>query len=650
MHEGCNARAWVSLIADAEVTLDLDGLCLLAADLPEAGRSLAWEAFRELPPTTREVFEPIVGDESAFTVRPAHNRILFYTWGDEECCLAAGATSATLVDQWVDGVVPPKGGKDAKNDTDSPKQVPVRRPRKGKPPAEENDDCRDPETPAQPRPRVLALRPGDVLIFEEVLGPRTGNPADADPARRQAVCITRVEPLVDAVCEQPVLHITWSPEDALPFPFCLSTQGPPPDCELLENVSVARGNVILVDHGLTCRESLGEVPLNTTEELCADACNPPLLTHVPGRFRPRLGRPALTFCEPGSACCPARDAMRQNPRRALPHIRLEEVPAAHVSANASPGGYVWTAVRDLLDSRREDRHFVAEVENDGRARLRFGNGESGRAPDACAGFTAVYRVGSGPAGNVGAEAIRHVVAKPGQPSGVAIRARNPLPAVGGTAAESMEDVKVFAPHGFRRVLVRAVTAADYSRIVERDFEQVQRATAALRCTGSHTEVLVAVDQSGVTEAEPLLLDAISDHLEIYRRIGHDVRVIPAVPVPLDLEIVVCVRPRHLRGHVEAAVRAALSAQRLADGTKRLFHPDRLSFGEGVYASKIISTVQALDGVESVRVARLERLFEGARGEIERGVLELAPFEIARLDSDPSFPENGRLTLDMRGGR
>jgi len=32
------------------------------------------------------------------------------------------------------------------------------------------------------------------------------------------------------------------------------------------------------------------------------------------------------------------------------------------------------------------------------------------------------------------------------------------------------------------------------------------------------------------------------------------------------------------------------------------------------------------------------------------VLRLAPFEIARLDSDPSFPEHGRLTLDMRGGR
>jgi hypothetical protein len=32
------------------------------------------------------------------------------------------------------------------------------------------------------------------------------------------------------------------------------------------------------------------------------------------------------------------------------------------------------------------------------------------------------------------------------------------------------------------------------------------------------------------------------------------------------------------------------------------------------------------------------------------VLKLGPLEIARLDNDPDFPENGSLALDMRGGR
>jgi hypothetical protein len=32
------------------------------------------------------------------------------------------------------------------------------------------------------------------------------------------------------------------------------------------------------------------------------------------------------------------------------------------------------------------------------------------------------------------------------------------------------------------------------------------------------------------------------------------------------------------------------------------------------------------------------------------VLSLGPLQIARLDNDPNFPENGILTLDLRGGR
>jgi hypothetical protein len=31
-------------------------------------------------------------------------------------------------------------------------------------------------------------------------------------------------------------------------------------------------------------------------------------------------------------------------------------------------------------------------------------------------------------------------------------------------------------------------------------------------------------------------------------------------------------------------------------------------------------------------------------------LLLGPFEIAQLDNDPNFPENGVLVLDVRGGR
>jgi hypothetical protein len=102
--------------------------------------------------------------------------------------------------------------------------------------------------------------------------------------------------------------------------------------------------------------------------------------------------------------------------------------------------------------------------------------------------------------------------------------------------------------------------------------------------------------------------------------------------------------------VEADLRNLFSTRLLADGGAGLFHPDQLSFGEDIYLSRLVAAAQAVTGVQNVVVTRLQRLSERSNQELENGVLHLGPDEIGRLDNDPSRPENGRLTLDMRGGR
>ena len=87
-----------------------------------------------------------------------------------------------------------------------------------------------------------------------------------------------------------------------------------------------------------------------------------------------------------------------------------------------------------------------------------------------------------------------------------------------------------------------------------------------------------------------------------------------------------------------------------DGSPGFFYPDQLTFGTGVSLSRLVAAAQALAGVESVTVTRLERLQLGPNGEIERGNLPIGPLEVARLDGDPDFPEHGRIRLDLRGGR
>jgi predicted phage baseplate assembly protein len=363
-----------------------------------------------------------------------------------------------------------------------------------------------------------------------------------------------------------------------------------------------------------------------------------------------LTQSLVTFSQPLPGADPAALLLAQDPRQAVPRITPQSGLGLTCDAEAQTAATTWIAQRDLLASDHDDPHFVAEMDNDGRAHLRFGDGELGMQPGAGESFTAVYRVGNGAAGNVGAETISHIVADE-LISGVNLQPRNPLPAVGGVDPEPLDEVRLFAPYEFRGRLERAITADDYAQIVMRDFApKVQRAAAVLRWTGSWYEVLVAVDAMGQVPPDAALLETIRGHLYRYRRIGHDLVVKPAGYVPLDIELLICVQPNFLRGHVKAALLNRLGNRRQPDGQPGFFHPDNLTFGEGIYLSKLVAAAQSVPGVASVAVRKFERLYEGPNGELETAVLPSGPLEIGRLDNDPSFPENGRLKLIMEGGR
>jgi predicted phage baseplate assembly protein len=264
-------------------------------------------------------------------------------------------------------------------------------------------------------------------------------------------------------------------------------------------------------------------------------------------------------------------------------------------------------------------------------------------------FTARYRVGNGPAGNVGADTITTILFRKESVSGLTLRPRNPLPARGGIAPELISEAKLFAPGAFRKELQRAIIADDHARHAERNVK-VQRAGASLRWTGSWYAAHVAVDALGSEPADKPLLGEINRSLYRYRRIGHDLEVRQARYIPLAIELQVCVLPHYLRGHVEAALREVFSNRALPDGRLGFFHPDNLTFGDGIYLSKLVGLAQTVPGVESVQVTCLQRLGEGDHGEREEGILRLGLLEVAQLDNDPSFPERGTLKLKMGGGR
>ncbi|HEY9695876.1 MAG TPA: putative baseplate assembly protein [Trichocoleus sp.] len=646
MHEGCNARAWVCLKLEGTMkfTLDPQDVYLITGCndvLPVSGHTLSAASLKEIPADRYEVFEPMA--TAPIDLYAAHNELYFYTWGDRECCLPKGATAATLKDEWT--------------------QV-------SRPHSPNSDPCACDPTPEPPsRQRKLHLQPGDILILEEVMGPKTGNPADADPKHRHVVRLTRVEPGVDALYNQPIVEIEWAVEEALPFALCISAIGPAPHCKYLNNISVARGNVILVDHGRSLVEPLGKVEAAAPIVRCEGVGLPADTQILPKRFAPQLQEPALTYRQPLVQEGPAMSWLRQDPHQALPNIKLAGIKFAKTANtrqdhSSQPNSlqsidpktlqWRWMPQFDLLSSHQHDRHFIVEMDNDRRAQLRFGDGELGQQPAVDAEFYANYRVGNGLAGNVGAETISHLVFRNSPQSGIRLTPRNPLPAIGGAEPEPLEEVKLFAPQAFRRKLERAITPDDYARLAETYHDaqgrRVQRAAATLRWTGSWYEVVIAIDPLGQAVANPDFLEAIAGYLHRYRRIGYSLRVVAAHYVPIDLAMTVCVLPHYLRGQVKAALLDQLSNRQLSNGTQGFFHPDRLSFGDSIAISKLVAAVLSVEGVESAKITTLNRLNQLPNQELETGILPLASHEIAQLDNDPSFPEQGKLTLNLRGGR
>src|SRR5262249_50807153 len=152
-------------------------------DQPDLPTVMPDSALATLPPQAiAEVFEPLL--DRPVVLRPAHNTIGFWTWGDSECCLAAGATAATLRDAWAE---PDNGGDQNHNhghdghDHDGHDHDHDHGHGHGHDDHDhdhdhghDDHDHHGHDHECRPRKRQLHLVPGDILIVEEVVGPQTG--------------------------------------------------------------------------------------------------------------------------------------------------------------------------------------------------------------------------------------------------------------------------------------------------------------------------------------------------------------------------------------------------------------------------------------------------------------------------------------------
>jgi hypothetical protein len=470
----------------------------------------------------------------------------------------------------------------------------------------------------QGSPTSLNLAIGQLLVFEEFLGSMQ-NPdgstslvaSAADPARRQAVRVTCVcvAPVVDPLAPPNTLltRVTWGAVDALTQDFCLQADSNG------QVATIARGNLARASHGQTIN---GEV-FNPSS---------PTLAQGPLTWLDPIDTPSapLTWLVPPDVA---------DPRQALSTVSL------------TVNGDVWQEQQSLLDSEANDPDFVVDVDNNGRGVLRFGDGQLGRSLPPFATFVLTYRVGNGSIGNVSADSLTQF---PGAPSGVTL-ARNPLPGVGGTDPEPVEDVRRDAPQEFRAVQFRAVTAQDYANAAL-SVAGVADAQAVFRWTGSWLTVFTALDAVGRDGLPAPLKAAVTTRLESRRQAGYDLDVNDPVYVALKITLHICVDFNYYRADVQAAVSDALCNGYRLNGGLGFFYPGNFTFGQPLYLSALYAAVQAIPGVLGVHARVFKRLHEPAQGELAAGELTVASSEIVRLDNNPSQPDFGVLKLDMDGGK
>ncbi|MEV0535997.1 hypothetical protein [Kitasatospora sp. NPDC050463] len=602
---------------------------------------------------------------------PAHNELTLYDWDSPDGYLPAGATSAHLV-----GDLPALAAGDllALRDTVTGRAEVIRLDRAPDrlPPSAFGANG----TPALTRvtwSRDTALRRDHPVRRTAVRGNLV--PASHGLTRRERIVLTapgRGGGETTAAAAGTSAWATARPAVAVPTTVILVTVW-----------GLADGQDVVV----VVVSPLGDRTVHTVDQDgpgAVDGFPVPIVPDAPvGLWRALIGRTvdealtapqAVARWEVRPADAPAApDAPPPRLRVPVPGAPLGIDAAGRPQLQVVIDGTEWQWAPTLLDSGPRDRVFTLEFGDGGAATMLFGQGgteQAGRGafglrPPDGAVVDLRFRVGLGTGGNVPAGTLTVPADQEAEqagsrtgPGGWLLSVDNPVPAIGGRDRQDLDDARRAGPAAAGRREV-AVTARDYADAVA-EFDRsaggglISRAGAEFRWTGSWVAVDLILDLAGGTELDDRLAAELLTFLDRRRLAGYDLRLVPARDLPLQLALTVCVEPGFLAGAVGQDVAAALRPGVRADGSRGLFDPEHLSFGDPVLLSRLHLALSAVPGVRSVTVDVLAPL-DSATPEADTarvkatGQLTVSRDRIARLDDDPARPERGRLTLATRGG-
>ena len=290
----------------------------------------------------------------------------------------------------------------------------------------------------------------------------------------------------------------------------------------------------------------------------------------------------------------------------------------------------WTLRDSLAFSRQNHRDFAIEIDEHDRATIMFGDGQMGAIPPSGAVITASYRVGGGPQGNVGPDAIQTIIEAP-QLVLLGAQVTNPKAATGGADHESIEHAVSHAPQVFRS-LKRAVTAHDYEALCL-DFKGVGKVHAE---GTSWNVVTLFVAPAGGGHVSDVLKANLLEYFEDKRPVSTIIEVddvdYVAIFVTADIGVTGFYNNEDVKERVQQAAASLLAFE-------------SVSFQQTLYLSKFYEAIEAIDGVAFVNIREFRRDGQPA-GSIEpAGRIELGPHEIPTVpNDDPAYSAGLRVEI------
>ena len=332
--------------------------------------------------------------------------------------------------------------------------------------------------------------------------------------------------------------------------------------------------------------------------------------------------------------------LRGTPGEAVQLSRTPLVAGQHdleIEVSDAEGWQTWRRVSSFSQSGPSDRHFTVDEVN---GVIRFGpvvrqqDGTMhafGRTPGRDSMLRVPsYRVGGGRQGNI--EAGRLSVMRSSIP--FVSKVENPLAAIGGVDAETLDEVKERAPM-LVRSRDRAITASDFEHLVKVAAPSISRVkcvdAGSLGAPG--TTLVLIVPETPLADLnfqslqpQPEVLDVIRRYLDERRLIGSTVRIEPprylgvSVMARLDLE------QGASRERVVPMARAAV---------RDFLHPSfggydgqGWPFGRSLLVGEVRAVLQRVTGVASVNLLRLVPVTAatGVRGEPQESI-DIGPLEL-----------------------